>query len=144
MNRIELLTNDIPHCNLWANRAEKERYVRLVKTWQKKNKDASLEATALFEHWTWLHILIQRLRDNRVNFAGEPLASKGWDMSAEDIDTKRKELKEWMPLLLRNQLEVMKLAMANNVSLNISGDAGSVQSLFAARDKLKGKDASSN
>jgi hypothetical protein len=140
MNRIELLTSNIPHVAQWANRSERERWVRIVKTWQKKQPDATVEATALFESWLWLHVLEQRLRDNRVFFDGTDTSMCGDSLPADDLERKQRELDKWLPVIVKNKLEVMKLALASSVNLSITGDTKSVTDLIRATRNLQGKE----
>ena len=55
-------------------------------------------------------------------------------LSIEDAVRKQMEWDKYHKDMAKEQLEWLKLAMANDVSINIHGDATSVHSLFKALD----------
>jgi hypothetical protein len=133
----------LPTTAVFNNRAEYDRWVNLVKHWRNANKGikAGDLRSLLVERILILHVLLQRLHDKRFFWDGTPTtfqnagADHEFTMSAEDGERKDREYWKYYPDLHRWQLDLLKLALASNVSLNISGDIGGVQSLFGALDR---------
>lgn len=136
MNKLELAAANVslPNVAVWANRWEKERFTRALKKWQRDNPKSTLEQEEIFFSWWYLATLERRLQDARVFYDGTPTTWISGSMPAEEIERKQAELKEHLPTVQKMKIELLKLAMASSVSLQITGDAKSVTSLFKAHD----------
>lgn len=96
----------------------------------------------LIEDLIALHIMTQRIRDRRHFFDGEKtdyeqVAKHDVDIESEDLQRKTREFDKYYRDLMKMKTELFKLALANNISINLNGDMD-VTSLFKAVDKLDG------
>lgn len=143
MREYELTTTwGLPKQSFLVTRQERERWGRIVRQWRKEHPKSTVVQQMLFESLARYHILAQRLVDNRVFFDGTPtcreeVADHKVDIDSEDLARKQKEFDKYMPLFERWRVELLKLALANGVSLQIVGDARNVSSLFGALDQTE-------
>lgn len=140
----------LPATTVFNCRAEYDRFVNLVKHWKRDNPSVKAGdlRSLIVERLLVLHVLMQRLHDKRFFWNGErtTFQNAGADhefcLSAEDAERKDREFWKYYPELHRWQCDLLKLALANDISLNLSGDIGGVQSLFGVLDKKKSAGAS--
>lgn len=142
--RLETLRS-LPTTAIFNHRSEYDRFVNLVKHWQRDNPSVKAGDTRslIAERLIILHVLIQRLHDKRYFWDGSPTtfqnagSDHAFTMSAEDAERKDKEFWRYYSELHKWQLDLLKLAMASSVNLNLSGEIGSIQSLFGALDSTE-------
>lgn len=118
-------------------REERTRFGRIAGKWRLENTKPTILQEMLFERILTLHIQIQRLLDRRQLWNGSKtdycsLGGHVANVSDEDMQQKEKEYDKYMPLLMKQWTDLMKLAMANDIRIDVSGD---VSELFAAIDK---------
>lgn len=146
MRQYELTTIWALPKQAWlVNRAERERFGKCVRQWRKENPKANIVQQMLFESLVRLHIWEQRLVDNRCLFNGEKtdrqeIRDHEVDVHSEDLRQKEAEFKEMMPQIMRWKTELLKLALANNVNVDVSGD---LSQLVQALDQTRGKNQES-
>jgi hypothetical protein len=132
---------------VWTcGRHESQRIGRMIRKWKKENPKATTYQEMLAESLFRLHVWEQRLCDNRYLFSGQrtdyqPVSDHKADVDSEDLKTKRQEWDKYMPLILKWKGDLLKLAMASSISVNIDGD-GNIHNIFSAlsdaeRQKLK-------
>ena len=124
------------------SRAERERFGKMVRQWRKENPKPTLIQEMLIEDLIALHIMTQRLRDRRYFFDGEKtnyeqVKKHEPDIETEDLQRQSREFDKYYRELQRMKSDLYKLALANNISINLNGDMD-VTSLFKAADKLDG------
>lgn len=127
-----------------VSRQERERFGKMVRAWRKQNPKPTLVQECVIEDLIALHIMVQRLRDQRHFFDGEKtdygeVGDHQTDISTEDLQRKSKEFDKYYERLQKMKTELYKLALANSINLNLQGDA-SVTALFKAIDGDKGKE----
>jgi len=143
MRKYELTSLDGLTYQCWlATRWEQKRFADLIRAWKKQNPKATVIQEMLVESLVRCHVWEQRLVDRRLFFDGErtdykQVADRDVDISTDDLNRKSREFKEMMPLIQRWKTDLLKLALANNVSLNINGDIRNVSSLFGALDETE-------
>jgi len=141
VREYELATTwGLPKQSWLVTRHERERFGRMLRKWKRENPKATLIQEMLAESLVRLHIWEQRLVDRRTFFDGErtdyqEVADHKPDVDTEDLERKMKEWKELMPLVIKWKTELLKLALANGVNLQITGDARNVSALFGALDQ---------
>lgn len=131
----------LPTTAIFNNRRECDRFTALVKAWKRDNPSvkAGSPQALIAERYMILHVLIQRLIDKRYFWDGtatsfQSAADHEFTLSAECQARKDKEYWTHYPELHRWQMDLLKLAMASNVNLSVTGDVGSIHSLFGALD----------
>lgn len=135
----------LPTTAIFNNRRECDRFVNLVKAWKRDNPSvkAGSPQALIAERYLILHVLIQRLHDKRYFWDGSETtfqnagADHEFTLSSEDAERKDKEFWTHYEKLARWQLDLLKLAMAASVNLNVTGDVGSIHSLFGAMDQME-------
>lgn len=141
----------LPGTAIFNCRSEYDRFVNLVKHWRKDNPSVKAGdlRSLIVERLLVLHVLMQRLHDRRYFWNGEKTTFQNagkdheFTLAAEDAERKDREFWKYYPELHRWQTDLLKLALANDISVNLTGDLGGVQSLFGAIDKRKVKDTHS-
>ena len=142
MRKYEMTTLTHLPTNAWlVNRGERDRFNRMVIRWKSENPKASLFQETLAEDVIRLHILEQRLHDVRYFFDGTATsvsraAPHESQMAAECIHRKQIEFRDWWGMIHRAKVELYKLALSNNVSVNLSGTVKDITSLFKACDTV--------
>lgn len=132
-NRLELTVNTGLQHTEWAfHRGEKDRYTAILRQWLHEHPKATIEQQMIADQYIWLHILIQRLKSRAVFLDGTKTSFLKGDMLAEDIDRKQNELREWLPVLMRQQLEYLKIALAQGINLISLSDNKSITDLIRA------------
>lgn len=149
MNRLELTVNHLlPNAHLWANRQEKDRFVKAMKRFSKENPKAKLEHESLFMSFWWLETLERRLQSQAVFFDGTPTSYQrtdssnphSFDMDGGDIDRKNRELDKYMFAVQKQKLEYIKTALASSITLAVTGSSQSITELIRAARNIEGKD----
>lgn len=147
MRKTELTTLNHLYKSHWLlTRSEQDRFRDIVLKWKRGNKDASIFHEMLVESLVRLHLMEQRLVNQSQFFFGEQTdyrfirETRTGDISTEDAQQKRREFDAYYWQVVKHKTELLKLAMANSINLNIT-ENGSVQSLFSAlstteREKL--------
>jgi len=92
-----------------------------------------------------LHIMEQRLHDCRVFFDGSRtsmlrISPHDSAMPQEDISQKQAEFNKYWPMVHSAKRELYKLALANDVSINLTGNVRSITEFFKAHDDISGKE----
>ena len=114
----------------------------MMRRYKKENPKSNLFQEMIAESLIRVHIWEQRIADRRYFFDGETTdyrqtGDHETDVSTDDANRKLREFKELMPLIQRWKTDYLKLALANNVNLNIHGDVRNVSSLFGALDETE-------
>ena len=128
-------------------REERARFGKIAGQWRLENPKPTVLQSMLFERILTLHIQIQRLLDRRQLWSGEKtdycsLGGHVAEVSEADMEQKHKEYDNLMAPLMKQWTDLMKLAMANDIRIDVSGD---VSELFSALDKKNdSKNGSSN
>lgn len=147
MRNTELTTlNHLFKSHWLLSRSEQERFRDIVLKWKRVNRDASIFHEMLVESLVRLHLMEQRLVNQSQFFFGEQSdyryirESRTGDISTEDAQQKKREFDLYYWQVVKHKTELLKLAMANSINLNIT-ENGSVHSLFSAlstteRDKI--------
>jgi len=109
----------------------------MVRQWRKENPKPTLIQEMLIEDLVALHIMTQRIRDRRHFFDGEKtdyeqVAKHDVDIESEDLQRKTREFDKYYRELQRMKSDLYKLALANDIRIDVSGD---VSELFSALDK---------
>lgn len=138
MKAYELTTlNHLFKSHWLLSRAEQDRFRDIVMSWKRKNKDATIFHEMLVESLVRLHLMEQRLVNQTQFFDGESTDYKyiredrKGDISREDSSRKAAEFDKYFWAVMKHKTDLLKLAMANNISINITED-GSVHSIFSA------------
>ena len=151
MRRYELGCNwGMSYLSTFASRHERERFVKIVRSWKQDKDPAQMVRDMLMEDLAHLHIFSQRLLDNRVFYDGEETSytqehkikpdggitsEKVGVISSEDKTRKAKEFDKYMPQIQKMKVDIAKLLMAKDVSYHVHQDDRSVSDLFSALEK---------
>lgn len=122
--------------NWLVNRQERQRFSKCIRKWKAENPKATIIQEMLIESLVRLHIFEQRLCDQRIFFFGEKtdysqVTDHKTDVDSEDLKVKQKEFETFMPQIQRWKTDLLKLAMANSINVNLDG---TVSDLFRALD----------
>lgn len=118
-------------------RSEQIRFRTITMKWKHKNKDASIFHEMLVESLVRLHLFEQRIINRTQFFFGDVTeyrydeGERTGDITAEDMKEKKREFDTYYWQVVKHKTELLKLAMANNISINLTED-GSIHSLFSA------------
>ena len=120
-----------------VTRQERERFGRIIRKWRKENPKSTTIQEMLAESLIRFHIMEQRLIDRRILFDGTPtnyeqIKDHEVDVESDDLKQKQREFDKMMPQVMRWKIDLLKLAMANDIRIDVTGD---VSELFAALDK---------
>ena len=123
-----------------VNRYEQERFAACVRKWKQENPKATIVQEMLAESLIRCHIWEQRLVDRRFFFDGEKtdyaqVRDREIDITTDDLKRKNSEFKEMMPQIQKWKSELLKLALANSINVDVHGD---ISQLLLALDKQKG------
>lgn len=151
---------ELPLCRTSINaydefsRPEVERFYAMWTKFLSDNKGKTLTQwqEMIAENAIVLHIRLQRIRDMRQFWSTEPTdivknsAQHSFSFSdsphATADDKMQRKVREFDDLYLKLSKELREwiaLAVSEKVSINISGSMPSVQKLFEAHDKMRGK-----
>jgi len=116
------------------NRQEINRFAKILRELKKSKPDILRQM--VLESLVRLHIQEQRLNDRRYFWDGETTsyaktAPHERDILEEDMKRKEREWDKYMPNIMKWKLEYMKLALANDISIDLQGD---ITQLFKAID----------
>jgi translation initiation factor 2 alpha subunit (eIF-2alpha) len=138
MRGSELTTLDYFYKSYWLlSRQEQERFRSIVMKWKKTNRDASIFHEMLVESVVRLHLIEQRLVNQTTFMFGETTdyryigEQKRGEITTEDAARKQAEFDKYFFNVIKHKTELLKLAMANSINLNITED-GSIHSIFSA------------
>lgn len=126
------------------SRQEQLRFASMVRVWKKENPKSTLIQEMIIESLLRMHLWEQRLCNRKYFFDGTPssyvqVRDREIDVMSDDLEIQTREFDKYMPQVQRWKNDLLKLALANNVSLQITGDAGNVSALFGALDERDGK-----
>ena len=152
MRKYELSCNwGLSYLSTFCSRQERERFVKIIRQWKGDTDKTRIIREMLFEQLAHVHILTQRLYDNKITFDGDETdysqvrkitdEETGWEstekvgvIGAEHQAQKQKEMEKYLPMLSKIQIDLAKLLLAKDVQLHLHEDR-SVSDLFSALEK---------
>jgi hypothetical protein len=131
--------------NSWTiNRQESDQFCRFVKKFKQEYADANILQVTYAERFFKAAIMLQRLEDRRVFFAGDETGAKKFDkfyleVEPEEAQRKAMELQKWGAYYLRELLECGKVLLANGINISVNGDLATIFKLDEETRKAMGK-----
>jgi len=122
---------------------EQKRFRAIVLQWKRENPNASIVEQMLFEQLATLHLYEQRLRDRRRFWNGQRTdyrsvpGSKQVDITDEDQARLDKEWDKYYPQVLRWKTDLLKLALANNIDIQLTDTVSGLFKAIDAEDRQK-------